>query len=191
MIESINRNLISITSEITQKNNPVTENQFRDILLDEIFKLAKEDPVNEQTKHQHISSNTQSVFLPFINSTIQKTASSVGVNQDLIHAIVKAESSYNPTAISNSGAIGLMQLMPQTAQFLGVNDPYDIEQNIQGGSSYIKNLLNRYDNNLPLALAAYNAGPGNVDKYGGIPPFDETINYVNKIMNYLPDNFKL
>lgn len=106
-------------------------------------------------------------------------------------AIGKAESGFNPQAVSSAGAQGVMQLMPATARSLGVEDSFDARSNIMGGAKYIAGLLERYQGNKALALSAYNAGSGNVDKYGGIPPFQETQNYVQKVLSYAGEDMDL
>lgn len=123
---------------------------------------------------------------PQLLSMISKIAQRHGVDEKLVQAVIKQESGFNPKATSHCGAQGLMQLMPSTAKGLGVTDAYNPVQNVEGGVKYLKNLLTKYNGNIILALAAYNAGSGAVDKYDGVPPYKETQNYVKSILaNYL------
>jgi soluble lytic murein transglycosylase len=115
---------------------------------------------------------------------ILKASKKYNVSPKLIEAVIKAESGFNIKAVSDKGAEGLMQLMPQTQRKLDVTNPFNPSQNIYGGTEYLKSLIAKYRGNLPLALAAYNAGSKAVKKYGGIPPYDETRNYVNEVMQY-------
>ena len=117
-----------------------------------------------------------------VRQHIQIAAARYGISSNLVDAVAWQESRYNPRARSTAGAIGVMQLMPGTARQLGVRNPHDVQQNVAGGTAYLRKQLERFGNNVPLALAAYNAGPGAVIKYGGIPPYRETQNYVRQIM---------
>jgi soluble lytic murein transglycosylase-like protein len=119
---------------------------------------------------------------PQFEPLIRQHASLRGIRADLVRAVIQVESAFNPSAVSPKGAMGLMQLMPATAKEFGVIDPFNPAENIRGGVSYLRQLLDRYDDNEQLALAAYNAGPGAVGKYGNqVPPYKETQNYVKKI----------
>lgn len=120
---------------------------------------------------------------------IDKAAQRYNVPPALIAGVIKQESNFNNNVVSYAGAKGLMQLMPGTAKFLGVKDSFDPEQNIMGGAKYLRQMLDQFDGDVKLSLAAYNAGPGNVRKFGGIPPFRETQNYVTKVLNNF-DTFK-
>ncbi len=121
----------------------------------------------------------------------EEASQTYGVSANLLKAMTKQESGFNPNATSRSGAQGLMQLMPATAASLGITDSYDPYQNIMGGAKYIRQMLDKYNGDVSLALAAYNAGSNNVDKYGGIPPFAETQNYVAKITGYLEEGVEI
>lgn len=124
----------------------------------------------------------QSINTKKYDAIIKKAQKKYGVEFSLIKAVIQVESGFNPKAVSKKGAKGLMQIMPDNYRNLLVKDPFNPSQNIMGGTLYLQRLLKRYKNKLPLALAAYNAGPQAVDKYKRIPPYEETQNYVRKVM---------
>jgi soluble lytic murein transglycosylase-like protein len=121
-----------------------------------------------------------------LRGLIERSAAEEGVDPALVAAMITQESGGNPEAVSPAGARGLMQLMPSTARMLGVENVFDPDQNVSGGVRYISRLLERYGGDEKMALAAYNAGPGTVDRYGGVPPYRETTNYLQRV-NQLKD----
>jgi len=123
--------------------------------------------------------------LPELQRAFEKASKETGLSVGLLRAVAEVESNCNPRAVSPAGAVGVMQLLPSTAESLGVKDSYDPEENVLAGAKYLKMMLDRYDGDLVKALAAYNAGPGAVDRYGGVPPYRETRNYVRKVLNRL------
>jgi soluble lytic murein transglycosylase-like protein len=121
---------------------------------------------------------------PELSSMITDAAQRYGVDPALVHAVIRAESAFDHLAVSRAGAMGLMQLMPGTAALVGVRDAFHPQENVEGGVYYLRKMLDRFGYNVPLALAAYNAGPGAVENYGGIPPYTETQEYLQRVFRY-------
>lgn len=166
----------STSTEAASENVSSTksEDPFSSLLNTAIDNIAS-------SKVASSDSNTDNMTLSEI---FQKASQTYNIDVELLKAVAKQESGFDANSTSSSGAMGIMQLMPSTAQSLGVTDAYNPYQNIMGGAKLLSNLLNKYNQDTSLALAAYNAGSGNVDKYGGIPPFEETQNYVPKVLGY-------
>lgn len=142
------------------------------------------------TQYSKPSSTTNEVLVcsEELEAIFQKAADTYNISLDLLKAVAKAESDFNPNCTSSSGAIGIMQLMPGTAKELGVSNAYDPEENIMGGAKYLAENLEIFKDDVSLSLAAYNAGRGAVERYNGIPPYKETQNYVKKILGFLEDS---
>ena len=146
---------------------------------------SAKEPTHYKTNSFKLNNNTPSKSKQILEQTLDKYGIT-GNKKTTLMKIASVESGFNPNAKSKVGAMGLMQLMPATAKGLGVTNAMDPEQNVEGGVKYLKSMLNKYNGNVILALAAYNAGPGAVDKYDGVPPYKETQNYVKSILaNYL------
>lgn len=140
------------------------------------------------SKHAKVDVSAEYIAVPAnqaYDDIVQEAAAHYDIDPNLIRAVMQAESAFHPYAVSRAGAEGLMQLMPALADEMGVNNAFDPRENIFGGVRYLKRLLDYHDGNIDLALASYNAGPGNVERYGGVPPFRETRNYVRTIKQIL------
>ncbi len=166
-----------IPSDIFQQRSRITQLE----LLQKTM-TAPKNPTVAANQSVKAYSSAKPATRPF-SEIIREASLKYGIDEQVISAVIQQESSFNPQAVSSCGAMGLMQLMPATAESLGVTDPYNAEQNIMAGTKYLKQQMDEFGGNLSLGLAAYNAGSGAVHKYGGIPPYKETQDYVKKIVH--------
>ena len=154
-------------------------------VVEEVKKIVEEQGGVFPKRSWRYSERSRPLWQSKYNDIIVAAAQKHDVDAALVSAVIKAESDYNPRTVSHKGARGLMQLMPATAKRFGVTNSFDPEENIHAGTRYLRWLLKTFDGNADLAVAAYNAGEGNVWKYDGVPPFRETVNYINRISKHI------
>lgn len=184
----LNKAMVTPGSEMLP---PVSTGKFL-VTIQEYFKNALVAGSVASTEHKSVDkvsskglhpSVTGAKYTTAIQKAVTAASEKYGVNKRLIESVIKQESNFNPNAVSKAGAKGLMQLMPGTAKEVGVKNTFDIDQNVDGGTQYLKKMLDLFGGDQRKALAAYNAGPGAVKKHGGVPPYAETRKYVARIMN--------
>ncbi len=204
MIEGINNAMNRIREiqnglKVFKSFKPEVVGEFENMYVEALSKNKEANEVKSNDIHPYIKeketdqiyndSKTLTNKNAMIDNAIKNASKKYKVSEELIRAVIKVESNYNPNSVSKAGAMGLMQLIPKTALELGVEKPFDIYENIDGGTKYLKKMLNKYNNNVEKALAAYNAGPQAVDLAKGVPDIEETKNYVMQIKNILIKNF--
>jgi hypothetical protein len=168
-----------VTADNCKRSNRVKRDQTG------VSSLSQENAVAAKTRiRKPVQQPKNMSENEWIEKCVKKAAQKYKLPANLIKGVIKAESNFAADVISSAGAQGLMQLMPGTAKELGVSDPFDIEQNIDGGSHYLRKMLDKFDGNVRIALAAYNAGPGAVQKYDGNVPYEETKQYVKRVLRF-------
>jgi Transglycosylase SLT domain len=173
----------SMTLPITRIDRIIDDEIATPEVVEEVKKIVAEGVFPLRSWRYNETSGP--IFKSKFDKIIIDAAKKFDVDAALVSAVIKAESDFNPREVSNKGARGLMQLMPATAERFGVTNAYDPEANIYAGTRYLRWLLKTFDNNADLAVAAYNAGEGNIWKYNGVPPFRETVNYINRIAKHI------
>jgi len=175
----------AITVPLTRIDRVVDDEVVPPAIVEEVKKVVEKDGGIFPTRSWRYDETRGPIFKSKFDKLIVEAAKKFDVDAALVSAVIKAESDFNSRELSNKGARGLMQLMPSTAERFGVTDSYDPVANIYGGVRYLRWLLQTFNGNADLAVAAYNAGEGNVWKYNGVPPFRETINYINRIAKHV------
>jgi soluble lytic murein transglycosylase-like protein len=170
----------SFTVPIARIDRIVDDEIVPQQIVEEVKKIVEAEGIFPKRSWRY-TDESKPIFKSKFDATIVEAARKFDVDAALVSAVIKAESDFNPREMSNKGARGLMQLMPGTAERFGVTDSFDPVANIYGGTRYLRWLLTKFNGNADLAVAAYNAGEGNVWKYNGVPPFRETITYINRI----------
>jgi hypothetical protein len=169
--------------EVTRLYLSEAADSFVDVPTDDIIEIETDS--TPRAAPQIRPPSNRPVHPVDLDQALSAASHNNNLSPDLLRSVIRAESGFNPKARSVKGAQGLMQLMPETAARMGVKDPWDPGENVEGGARYLSQLLGRYHNNLPIALAAYNAGPERVQQYHGIPPYPETIAYVSRVLRDL------
>lgn len=181
MIISSIRDITAAMTEIrTKTSSCVSEVDFDHTLMEAVSV--------KETEEEEIGGASGKMLL---SDVFHAASEKYNIPLNLLKAVAKQESDFNPRCVSYAGAQGIMQLMPATARSLGVTDSFDVWQNVMGGAKYLSQKLDMYDGDIRLALAAYNAGSGNVSKYGGVPPFKETRNYIKKVLSYMEQDISI
>lgn len=203
MIRAVNNMILPNTQTIFQNSvtagsmtGPMKSVNFEEVLAENIEKENVEAQQENEIRTVNEGSNStekksDNSATSDLEDIFARASQKYNVPLNLLKAVGKQESNFQNSVVSHAGAQGIMQLMPGTAKYLGVTDPFDAEQNIMGGAKYLSQMLEQFDGNIVLALAAYNAGPGSVTKYGGVPPYSETQNYVKKVTQYMQEEITI